>query len=66
MSKYSRDEHDEVEAAAMVALAGLLASENPNDREPPADLANRAFDIGEQMLSVRKARLGAKPPYSHE
>ncbi len=61
MSKYHRDEYEEVEMGAMIALAGLLAGGRGYEGIDPAQIANEAFDIAEHMLSVKKARLGAKP-----
>jgi hypothetical protein len=58
----TRNEHDEIEATANVALAGLLAGDGEwvgNQEE----LVKRSFDIAEAFQAERKKRIGDKPPY---
>ncbi|HBN8363703.1 TPA: hypothetical protein L3699_004075 [Pseudomonas aeruginosa] len=61
----TRNEYDEMEATANVALAGLLAGEgqwvsNPNE------LVRHAFDIAEAFNAEKKRRLGERPECTTE
>ncbi|MGZ2785275.1 hypothetical protein AAER32_02370, partial [Pseudomonas aeruginosa] len=60
----TRNEYDEMEATANVALAGLLAGEgqwvsNPNE------LVRHAFDIAEAFNAEKKRRLGERPEWDN-
>ncbi len=60
----TRNEYDEMEATANVALAGLLAGDgkwasNPNE------LVRRAFDIAEDFNVEKKRRLGERPEWDN-
>lgn len=56
----TRNEYEDVEAFAAVALAGLLARSTPYT---PEDIASEAFEIAEAFQKEKMKRIGEKPPY---
>lgn len=57
----TRNEHDDIEAAAIAALIGLTAVGGLG-----ADhIATRAFDIAEAFQQEKLKRIGEKPPFDH-
>jgi hypothetical protein len=57
----TRNEHDEIESVALVAMAGLLS----HGSVPQEDIAAKAFDIAESFQQEKAKRIGDKPPYDH-
>lgn len=58
----TRNEYDEIEGTANVALAGLLAGDGQwvgNQEE----LVKRSFDIAEAFTAEKKKRLGERPSW---
>ncbi|MED7666842.1 hypothetical protein GXB78_06435 [Pseudomonas moraviensis subsp. stanleyae] len=56
----TRNEYEDAEALATVALAGLLARGTPFT---PEDIASHAFEIAEAFQQEKLKRIGEKPPY---
>lgn len=56
----TRNEYDEIEAAAQIAMMGLLAGGGDFAH---VDLAMGAFDIAEAFQAEKKKRLGERPGY---
>jgi len=58
----TRNEYDDIEAAAMVVLAGLLAGGSPR---LPNEIASDAFEIAQAFHAEKLKRIGEKPPFDH-
>ncbi|MDX0622858.1 hypothetical protein GOD54_23450 [Sinorhizobium medicae] len=61
-STYTRQDYEDVEGFAVVAMAGIAASGKVYAHD---ELASQSFDMAEAMLAEKKNRLGKKPPYTH-
>ncbi|KSI94142.1 hypothetical protein APA04_16640 [Pseudomonas aeruginosa] len=60
----TRNEYDEMEATANVAVAGLLAGDCQLANNPHA-LVECAFDIAEAFNAEKKRRLGERPEWDN-
>lgn len=60
----TRNEYDEMEATANVALAGLLAGDCQLANNPQ-ELVECAFDIAEAFNAEKKRRLGERPQWDN-
>ncbi|HHZ8769578.1 TPA: hypothetical protein ACWL5R_002467 [Pseudomonas aeruginosa] len=60
----TRNEYDEMEATANVALAGLLAGDCQLANNPQ-ELVECAFDIAEAFNAEKKRRLGERPEWDN-
>lgn len=56
----TRNEHEEIEALASIALAGLLAAGSTRLAD---EMASDAFDIAEAFQKEKLKRIGEKPPF---
>ncbi|NVZ91361.1 hypothetical protein HX813_24305 [Pseudomonas yamanorum] len=56
----TRNDYEEIEAYATVAMMGLLSAGGAGS---PPQVARDAFEIAEEMQKERIKRLGDKPPF---